>query len=232
MGLWQWVLVLLGVLAHVSAVPVAHESRFPEGRTLTDRNFTSVQHGAWLIEFYSPKCPHCQRFAPVWAQLNEAKDALRHDPVAPLTLARVDCLVSMDLCVQEQVRNYPQLSYYQDGVKIESDVKDDFSLEGLSAYVDKVFKEYRLKQTSQSNATHTTSAATTVPSAPASPVTVPATTTDRLASSKAPESLSLAPLPSLVEYGSAALPNEAALDAYLGPEKGQGPSFVKCTPNN
>ncbi|WFC93528.1 protein disulfide-isomerase [Malassezia brasiliensis] len=238
MWLWQLGLAALASVVAVGAAPVAHDSRFPEGRTLTDSNFTSVQQGAWLVEFYSPKCPTCQRFAPVWAQLGEAKDGLRLDPVAPLTIARVNCLISMDLCVQEQVQSYPQITLYHDGTKIDADIDHDFSLDGLAAYVDKAAEAYRVKKTT--GATGATSALPAPPStsAPASEAAAASVTTTAAAPvsttppdvvQSTPETstsgMSLAPLPGLTEYGSSTLPNEASLEAYLGTDHGQGPSF-------
>ena len=155
------------------------------------------------------------------------------DPIAPMTLARVNCLISMDLCVQEQIGMYPQLSLYYDGVRVKSDVKDDFSLEGLSAYVDKAAHEYLLRKTGQSNATQAASSiAASAPSSTATSVSSTASTS-AAASTAEPSSntaeLSIAPLQGLTEFGTAAVPNEAVLESYLGAERGQGPSFVKCT---
>lgn len=241
MWLWQLGFAALASVVSVGAAPVAHDSRFPEGRTLTDANFTSVQHGAWLVEFYSPKCPTCQRFAPVWAQLGDAKDALRMDPVAPLTIARVNCLISMDLCVQEQVQSYPQITLYHDGTKMDADIDHDFSLDSLAAYVDKAAEAYRVKKTTGATGVTSAAPAPASTSAPASEAAAasattsaaaPVSTTPAAVAQSTPEAstsgMSLAPLPGLTEYGSSTLPNEASLEAYLGTDHGQGPSFVKC----
>ncbi|WFC98669.1 protein disulfide-isomerase [Malassezia yamatoensis] len=234
-------LIVIAVVTYVAAAPVAHDSRFPEGRTLTGSNFSSIQHGAWLVEYYSPKCPHCQQFAPIWAQLGEAKDALRLDPIAPMTLARVNCLISMDLCVQEQIAAYPQITLYYDGMKVDGDVNKDFTLKGLSSYVDESVQKYRLKLAGKSPVSSASSiaelsAASTLSTA-ADVITTASTLPPVSSIQKDPQTtrtadasgttLSLAPLQGLTEFGTSALPNEAALDAYLGADHGQGPSFVK-----
>ncbi|WFD42758.1 protein disulfide-isomerase [Malassezia psittaci] len=234
-------LIVIAVVAYVAAAPVAHDSRFPEGRTLTGSNFTSIQQGAWLVEYYSPKCPHCQQFAPVWAQLGEAKDSLRLDPIAPMTLARVNCLISMDLCVQEQIEAYPQITLYFDGMKVDGDVNKDFTLKGLSSYVDESVQKYRLKLAGKSPVSSASSiaelsAASTLTTAvdvittastpqPLSGIQKDSQTTEAVETSEV--NLSLAPLQGFTEFGTSALPSEAALDAYLGADHGQGPSFVK-----
>lgn len=242
MRLWQTLGWLACGVALVCGAPVAHESRFPEGRTLTETNFTLTQQGAWVIEYFSPKCPHCQQFAPTWAQLGEAKDALRLDPIAPVTLARINCLVSMDLCEQERVQFYPQLSLYQDGKQINSDIRDVRSFEALSDYVDKVAEAYRLQKTGQSNATlpGVSSAASAASAASVASVASASEASASEASEASAAAVaaaapvattvpSLRPLAGLTEFGSASLPNEEALKAYLGKDQGQGMSFVKCT---
>ena len=39
---------------------------------LVDANVTSIYNSEylWIVEFYAHWCGHCQRFAPVWAELS------------------------------------------------------------------------------------------------------------------------------------------------------------------
>lgn len=234
LGAWA---VFAVALARGAAIPM-----FPEGRTLNDANFTMTQQGAWLVEYFSPACPHCQRFAPVWAKLEEAKDVLRKDPNAPFTMARVNCMVSMDLCEREQVTKFPQISLYYDGKQVERDLAGSRTYEALSTYVDNAADMYRgtkggaAEKAAPSAAAPSVSAAAATGTASAGWVSAGVSlATAHVASAAvaaAPLVLgvpSLAPFQTMIEYGSKLLPSETALTDYLGTDRGQGPSFVKCT---
>ena len=64
-GVVAAVCAVLSAALTVRAFPVFN-SEMPPGRTLDQGNFTLTQHGAWLVEFFLPTCPHCQAFAPFW----------------------------------------------------------------------------------------------------------------------------------------------------------------------
>ncbi|WFD29184.1 protein disulfide-isomerase [Malassezia sp. CBS 17886] len=232
---------------------------FPPATELTDANFTLVQTGAWLLEFYSPYCPHCRNFAPVWDALAERSDRHRTDPAAPLRLARVNCVVYMDLCAQEQIDGYPQLSFYVDGNRTHADIPLDRSLDALLPFVDEQAAAYRARKgvgaggerSGSGSATEppasggatgapasgglapTSMAASEMHSAPAHTATDPASASAAALPPLSPLPLSTPPLPpvaplaDLTELGSATLPDAEALAALLGPDRGQGVSFVK-----
>ena len=77
--------VLLTSLAITcGAVPVSTE------QVLTPENFqTSIAHGVWFIEHYSPYCGHCRQFAPTWDELVKIGEA----DVPTINLAQVNCAV-------------------------------------------------------------------------------------------------------------------------------------------
>ncbi|KAF8217811.1 hypothetical protein K438DRAFT_1795686 [Mycena galopus ATCC 62051] len=67
---------------------------------LTPDNFQpTIAQGVWFIEFYSPYCGHC-----------------RNEQSGGVELAQVDCSVNGDLCDAQNVKGYPQMNLYRDGV--------------------------------------------------------------------------------------------------------------------
>lgn len=72
------------------AIPETEDSA-KMGTTLVSTTFDStVQKGMWLIEYFSPYCPHCQHFAPVWKMLFEMHGQLAD--TSDFHLGRVDCI--------------------------------------------------------------------------------------------------------------------------------------------
>lgn len=100
-------LLLVGVFcALVSGAPVA--SSAPRGIQLTESNFTATSTNAWFVEFFSPKCRVCQRFEPIWEDLEREMASHRTEfPSAPFMLARVNCETWMDLCTRQNISGYP-----------------------------------------------------------------------------------------------------------------------------
>lgn len=114
-------------------------------RTLSASEFyPRTKRGAWLIEFYSPYCPHCKKFAPIWQEVTEAYADLEntHD----FHMARVNCIASGDLCNAQTINGYPQIMLYSNGLIVD-EYDGDRDFDSLAAYVSdeaaawKLFKE-------------------------------------------------------------------------------------------
>lgn len=195
-------------------------SMFPDGRTLTESNFTLTEHGAWLVEFFSPRCPHCYAFAPEWRAVEEKKDGLWKDHAnAPFTMARVNCDVSMDLCSREQVMHFPWMTLYMDGKAVERRVDGIEDRTKLEKFVDSSAARYQ-KEHSVAQATAVATSADTVASSSAQ------TTPAAVAPDNFPVLTSSDPVHS---YGDGNLTSPEALRRYLNEDHGQGPVLVKCT---
>ncbi|PIL36535.1 hypothetical protein GSI_00224 [Ganoderma sinense ZZ0214-1] len=109
-------LLVSSVILASSALPV--ESSETELLVLTPDNFDStVAHGVWFIEHFSPYCHHCRAFAPTWTQLVQENDK-KADP--GIHLAQVNCAVHGDLCTKHHVDGYPQMNLYKDGKFVET----------------------------------------------------------------------------------------------------------------
>ncbi|KAI9905644.1 hypothetical protein PsorP6_013947 [Peronosclerospora sorghi] len=79
------------------------------------RTFDSTNFGAalndtdtvWLVDFYSPWCPHCRRFAPQLEQL-----ANWYSDVEYVQFGAVDCTKQNEICEQEGIYSYPGVKMY------------------------------------------------------------------------------------------------------------------------
>lgn len=112
-------LSLLSLIALAFSAPAAN-SLSPE---LTPADFAPggiVNHGVFLIEFFSPFCSHCRHFAPTWEKIyqrvTEGNDSDGYNTQG-VTLAQVNCITQGDLCDEQNIRGYPTLRIYNDGQK-------------------------------------------------------------------------------------------------------------------
>lgn len=225
MLVWQFAFFFAWIFVYVHGLPLIDV--FGEGLTLTPSNFSLTSNGAWLVEFFSPSCPHCRNFAPTWDKVTKDLEHLRDDKEAPYTLARVNCFEWMDLCFEQKVDFFPDAKQYFDG---QLDTADVLHLTGqdaekIEAFVKEQQKVYHSKKlgllTSSATASTNDAVSTSVSSLPAGEPSASSQNTSSHATSV------LAPLDSLTEFGTAPLETIDQLDAYLGPDVGQGPSFVK-----
>lgn len=68
--------------------------------------------GNWFVEFYSPRCGHCQRLAPEFSRLADSVSS------SNLHFAKVDCTAEANrhLCYYDyDVKHYPQLKLFRAG---------------------------------------------------------------------------------------------------------------------
>lgn len=61
-----------------------------------------------LIKFYAPWCGHCKKLAPTWDELAES------DP--DFIVAKVDCTQAASVCQKQEVRGYPTVKAFVNGV--------------------------------------------------------------------------------------------------------------------
>jgi len=97
---------------------------------LNHGNFATLlsKPGLLFVKFYAPWCGHCQRLAPVWINL-----AKKFEQNALVTIAEVDCTVSAELCMNNNINYYPTLVLFQNGQKSKefSSFRDLETLEGF-----------------------------------------------------------------------------------------------------
>ncbi|GAK62913.1 uncharacterized protein PAN0_002c1115 [Moesziomyces antarcticus] len=131
----RWLSALLALLATLAAVSLAGPmpAYDPAVLSLTEGNFTScTDKGMWLVEFFSPYCPHCKRLAPTWRDL---ADAERHlEDSSDFHMARVNCIAQGDLCSRNNILGYPSIELFRDGTWAET-YEGDRSFDDLDAYI-------------------------------------------------------------------------------------------------
>ncbi|XP_048730361.2 thioredoxin domain-containing protein 5-like [Ostrea edulis] len=77
-------------------------------------SFTAgISEGLVFVKFFAPWCGHCKRLAPTWEELS--KEMARYPIV---TIAKVDCTHSSNICKQNGVRGYPTMILFKDGQKV------------------------------------------------------------------------------------------------------------------
>ncbi|KAK9457699.1 thioredoxin-like protein [Dipodascopsis uninucleata] len=127
-GLSKIVLMWMLLLAIVSEVHAAGdvdaettstEATVAVTEDLGPANFkSSVEHGTWWVKFFSPYCPHCKSFAPLWSKT--AADLYEEATAADFHFANVDCSAHGDLCNEWGIRAYPTLLLLQDGKLVDT----------------------------------------------------------------------------------------------------------------
>ncbi len=84
--------------------------------------------GVVLVEFWNPRCGHCQAIAP-------ALDELAHQRAGLLKVVKVNVENEPSLAMRFNIRAIPFLMLYRDGNKL-SEVAGELSKEQLEAWID------------------------------------------------------------------------------------------------
>lgn len=196
-----WAALLAASLCamHAVALPMLNDV-FGDDRTLTKGNFSLINHGTWLIEFFAPWCPHCQEFAPYWHELIERVDYMAEDSVNPYVLARVNCDADSQLCSEQGVRAFPSAKLYKNGKMVMDNVfqKTSRDIDKLEDFIKEGY-----------NALHPNQDAMVAGAGSSTSKT------------------HFEPVKHPVEFGSPPFTTLESIKDYLGKDFGQGPSFVK-----
>jgi len=122
---------LLLTFTLVSAVPIAAQAEWPQ---LTDSNFSSsVSKGLWFVEFFSPQCSHCKKFAPTWEELVIAKT--RQWGPYGFFMAQVNCLAQGDLCDANGIEAYPTMKLFHEGLEVKK-FSGKRTFDNVSSFID------------------------------------------------------------------------------------------------
>lgn len=88
-------------------------------KTIDEQSFTPDNlQGLWLIEFFSPYCPHCQSLAPKWQEAFLDSGAVNTYTPGRLAWGSVNCIEHGDLCASKDIRFFPAIKVYRDGEEL------------------------------------------------------------------------------------------------------------------
>ena len=118
----------------------------------------SISDGYWFVEYFSPYCPHCVDFAPLWQTLYEfyytqepvpqAPDATSEKDLNSFTryynfhFAKVNCVVNGDACNDKNINNFPTIVLYKDGKEVKN-VVGQKDMKFLSEWIEDVLETVR-----------------------------------------------------------------------------------------
>ncbi|KAI3648870.1 hypothetical protein MP228_006724 [Amoeboaphelidium protococcarum] len=129
---------LLQVYGRPPAPPEHFDSPFIEDLRGPQAD-SKFKTGAWLVEYYTPWCPICQKFAPQYKQVAQAlfdQDELdlkkrfsldfATDYKQLVHIAKVNCAVHQNTphCDMQALSGYPSLYLFQNGNRVEEYVGD------------------------------------------------------------------------------------------------------------
>ncbi|KAG3121127.1 hypothetical protein PI124_g677 [Phytophthora idaei] len=109
-------LVVSGWLPPITAIGPVRRDRGPlfttskVVRTLDIGSFDAMLNDTqtvWLVDFYSPWCPHCRQFGPQWEEVANV-----YAGVDAIQFGAVDCTRQNEICDREDVHSYPAVKMY------------------------------------------------------------------------------------------------------------------------
>ncbi|KAK3209043.1 hypothetical protein GRF29_69g576442 [Pseudopithomyces chartarum] len=116
-----------------------------------------ISHGNWIVEYFSPSCPHCMRMKPVYQTAYEFYYTSKPITTSQETdeeglnsftrwydfkFAKVDCIAFRDACSDHDIMSYPSFVQYKDGKKV-ADKVGELSLESLSGWVEDILESIK-----------------------------------------------------------------------------------------
>ncbi|KAI9658514.1 MAG: hypothetical protein M1831_003952 [Alyxoria varia] len=118
-----------------------------------------IANGNWLVEAYSPWCPHCKQLAPKWQTIYEfyytsnpvpgSKEPI--DPRSSLNsfsryynfkFAKLDCVAFADACGDLGVHSFPTLILFKNGDEVKRQTGDG-KMEKLSGFIEESLETIR-----------------------------------------------------------------------------------------
>jgi protein disulfide-isomerase len=118
-----------------------------------DNLMDTIKSGYWLVEFFSPYCGHCKRFAPTWQTMYEfyytddpvPQSQGTEDDLNSFTkyydfhFGKVDCVANGDACANMKIGSFPTVVLFKDGEKVSENIGAQ-NLAFMSTWVEEVLE--------------------------------------------------------------------------------------------
>lgn len=78
-----------------------------------EKTKNQLKTGKHFVKFFAPFCHHCHVLAPKWEELEK-----QHKDNRRVSLHSIDCVQSSSICDSFNISAYPQLIWFEDGVRI------------------------------------------------------------------------------------------------------------------
>jgi|UniRef100_K3X8M6 thiol oxidase len=117
---FQHALVVAAVCLFLSNLAAVAHARFRDNTPLFEDSFLVRNLGAsnwdeminatddvWIVDFYSPWCPHCRDFAPEWEKV-----AAFYAESTKVHVGAVDCTKQDAICTREKIHAYPAVKLF------------------------------------------------------------------------------------------------------------------------
>ncbi|KAL9081878.1 MAG: hypothetical protein Q9159_006928, partial [Coniocarpon cinnabarinum] len=150
--------------ADIDLTEEAHDTTF-NGQTVPpipmlkgDEFQKQISHGYWLVEAFSPYCHHCKHLAPKWQTLYEFYYTSDPLPASssnaddhPLNSfsnyydfrwGKLDCVANADACTDLNIRMFPTIQLYKDGVQMKN-MTGDQSMDELMGFVEDALEKIK-----------------------------------------------------------------------------------------
>ncbi|KAF2824533.1 thioredoxin-like protein [Ophiobolus disseminans] len=116
-----------------------------------------ISKGNWLVEFFSPSCPHCMHFKPTYQTAYEfyytskpvtTKEEIEGDSLNSFTrfynfkFAKVDCQAYADVCNAHKIQSYPTMIFFKDGEQVQAETGSK-DMKSMSTWVEQLLEVIR-----------------------------------------------------------------------------------------
>ena len=90
------------------------------------------QNEVTFVNFFAPWCIWCQRLEPVWEAFAERVD----DEDLPVSIVKVDCVASPELCMNQKIQAFPSLRLFKGTVAQTPDFRADRTVDALMQFLE------------------------------------------------------------------------------------------------
>ena len=102
--------------------------------SLDSSNWSLINQGFWLVEFFSPTCGHCTKFAPDFLKLSKILATEQVKKQIEISVANVDCEANRSFCNEHGITGVPNVKLFEDG-ELFAEFQGGNTFEAVSQFV-------------------------------------------------------------------------------------------------